>query len=402
MNKGEKRGSELIEELEEMRRHMAELDAREKGLVDRIQKLEGLEHAKADPEAIYDERMEVLERFAKGVAHNFNNILVGVLGYAQIIEMQSKDPETVEMVGKIVESAMRAKELVNRLNLSVRASKESNPRRVDVLNSLVEEAAHRTEAAVKEDGSSPGIEIVARLEDVPPVKGTPEELRMILDSLLGNAVEATTSGGRIEVSTASAQNQVELKVKDRGIGMDEETRERIFEPFFTTKKDVGSGLSLSIVHQLITGWGGSVEVETSPGGGSTFSLLIPLWEDAELEEVGGRVIVIDDDAAVLEVVKIALEPRVVEAVDNGETGLARFEEGKYDVALIDLAIPGIPGDEIARRMKEIDPTVRTVLITGLIPEDGDARLSPFDFQLQKPFRVAEIRNLVEKAVTSRA
>ena len=71
------------------------------------------------------------------------------------------------------------------------------------------------------------------------------------------------------------------------------------------------------------------------------------------------------------------------------------------MTLIDLRLLGIPGDEIARRMKEIDPSLKTVLITGLIPEDGDARLSPFDFQLQKLFRVAEIRNLVEKAVARR-
>ena len=144
-----------------------------------------------------------------------------------------------------------------------------------------------------------------------------------------------------------------------------------------------------------------MEVETALGAGSTFTILIPLWEESRVDDVGGKIIVVDDDAAVLEVVKVALEPRVVEAVNNGETALARFEEGKYDVALIDLAIPGIPGDEIARRMKEIDPSIRTVLIAGLIPDGRDARLSAFDFQLQKPFRVGEIRDLVEKAVKSR-
>ena len=209
------------------------------------------ERRRIDREIIRLERLHALEEMAKGFAHNFNNILVGVLGYAQIIEMQSQEPQTVENARRLVENALRAKDLVRRLNLSVRSRGDNPPRRVDSLNAIVEEAVAAARLRWKDEAEAQGIsiEVTVRLKDIPAVRAAPMELHQVLVHLIFNAVDAMPDGGKIDISTRAAGERVALQVQDTGIGMDEETQKQIFEPFFTTRQDVGSGLGLSVAYR---------------------------------------------------------------------------------------------------------------------------------------------------------
>ena len=367
------------------------------------------ERKQAEREAIRLERLHAFEEMAQGVSHNFNNMMVGVLGYAQIIEMQSQDPQAAEHARKITQSAMRAKELVHRLNLSVGRGGLQAPHRVDCLEAAVNEAVAATRPRWKDETESRGIavEVITRLDRVPAVRATQVELHEILIHLIFNAVDAMPDGGEIDIGIQDAGAFVALTVKDSGIGMDAETQRRIFEPFFTTKQDVGSGLGLSMAYRTVTGWGGRIEVDSASGRGTTFTLLLSVWQGEEKGDAAGdagalgRLLVVDDEDAVLEVLRLALQAYDVETAAGGEDAVGRFHPGQYDAALIDLGIPGIPGDEVARRIKAIDPRVVTVLITGWDLLDDDPKLLPFDFYISKPFRVADIQSLVKEALASR-
>ncbi len=370
------------------------------------------ERKQTEQEIIRLERLHALEDMARGVAHNFNNILVGVLGYAQLIEMQSQDPQDVENAREIVESALRAKDLVQRLNLSVGRGGESPPHRLDSVNEIVQEAIETTRPKWRDEVEARGIsiEVDADLGDVPAIGGIQVGLHHIMVHLITNAVDAMPEGGKIEISTQGAGEMVMLRVKDGGIGMDEEKQTRIFEPFFTTKQDVGSGLGLSMVYRTVTGWGGRIEVESTPGEGTTFTVLLPVWKEEMADEeetvaagVGrrGRLLVVDDEMTVRQVLLKGLTEHTLDTVSTGEEVFDRFEKERYDVALIDLGIPGMPGDEVARQIKQIDPRVVTVLISGWDLTAGDPRLEAFDFYVHKPFSLVEIQETVARAMARR-
>lgn len=385
------------------------LRTREKALQERVRGLEaqGTAQTRSDQEIIRLERQHALEEMAQGVAHNFNNVLVGVLGYAQIIEMQSDDLRAVENAGKIVENAMRARDLVQKLNMSVREAGELPLHRITTLHTIVKEAIKATQSQWKDNAESRGIviSIAEDLETVPPIKGNPLELHHVLVHLITNAVDAMPTGGEIAISTRVTNGKVAICVSDQGLGMDEETRKRIFEPFFTTKQDVGSGLGLSMAYRAVTTWGGDIDVISALDEGSTFTVCLPVWEEndppppeSEVEIKHARLLIIDDEDAVQEILKETLSEYDLSLFPDAEQALDAFKVGAYDVALIDLRLPGITGDALARQIRKADPDLVTVLMTGWEVLETDDRLELFDFFIQKPFRLSEIKEVVQKAL----
>ena len=363
------------------------------------------ERKQTERELIRLERLHALEEMARGVAHNFNNILVGVLGYAQLIEMQSRDQGAVDNARQIVESALRAKDLVQRLNLSVGRSSENPPEQVDSIGEVVLEAIETSRPKWQDEMQAQGVSVavVSSVGEVPPVKANPVGLHHILVNLISNAVDAMPKGGRIDVTTEAKGDWVHLKITDTGSGMSEDVQRRIFEPFFTTRQDVGSGLGLAMAYRTVTEWGGDIEVASQPGKGTTFTLVLPLWEVEPVAGEGeegerGRILVVDDEWTVRQVLQRALKGFRLDILSRGGDALSRFEPGVYSIALIDLGIPGVPGNELASSIKESDPGVVTVLITGWEVPPGDPRLQHFDYHIRKPFGLVEIRELVERAL----
>jgi signal transduction histidine kinase/CheY-like chemotaxis protein len=411
----------MPEAAEELRRHLAEADTREKALLERIADLEAQSAAAhgdltkrqgSDLEVVRLERLEALGDMARGVAHNFNNILVGVLGYAQLIEIQSEDPQVVENAREIVASALRAKELVRRMNLSVGRVGDTPVQPVDDLNGIVQDAIEATRPKWVDEAVSKGISVDIRthLGEIPSVTGHTVGLHQILVHLITNAVDAMPEGGTVVISTEVSGERVTIEVEDTGVGMDEQRRQRIFEPFFTTKHDVGSGLGLSMVYRTVLAWEGQIEVDSALNEGSTFRIRLPTWvgeAPAETEQqVGpsvesGNVLVVDDETTIHLVLKQALKRHTVSLYTNGAAVLEGFQKDQYDVALIDLGLPGMPGDEVAKQIKERDSKLVAVLLTGWDLPAGDPRLSAFDLQVNKPFRIAEIQKTVDRALEMR-
>ena len=356
----------------------------------------------AEDEMVRLERLRALGEMARGVAHNFNNILVGVLGYAQLIQMRSHDPEITQYATSVVESAMRARDLVHRLNQAVRGEVDGDIKAVHI-NEVVREAVEASRPRWEDESQAKGITInlVSDLDEVPPIRATQSGLYDILINLLLNAVDSLTEGGSITIRTRSVGERVELTVSDTGIGMEEKMRSRVFEPFFTTKMNVGTGLGLSTVYGTVTRYGGQIDIASSPGKGTTFTLLFPIW--MELEDTEGkapqRILIVEDKEVVADVLSNLLSKNSeVDTILDGTEALKTFAPGRYDVALIDLGLPGTPGDQVARKMKNLDPSIATILITGWELSDEDPRLSAFDFRLKKPFNeLKKVEDAVAKA-----
>ena len=299
---------------------------------------------------------------------------------------------------------------MQRLNLAVRSGSEKvAPVQV---GSVIERAVEAARPRWKDEAESQGIsiEVVTRLEETPPITANRTRLHDILINLIFNSVDAMSEGGTIFVEARDTDEMVELEVRDTGAGMDEETRRRVFEPFFTTKASVGTGLGLSGAYNTVIQWGGTIEVHSAPGEGTAVTMRFPAAEEVKDErperESGvvkavseGRILIVDDDEIVVAFLDDLLSiEHVVETVGSGREALDCFAPGRFEVALIDLGMPGMPGDQVARAMKEADGAIVTVLVTGWELEADDPRMVPFDFLLLKPFTFKAVEETVGQAL----
>ena len=366
-----------------------------------------------EQELVRLERLRALGEMSAGVSHNLNNILTGILGPAEFLRASSDDPDILTHVETIRASAERAAALVSRLHRAVRREEQGAPEPVDV-NSVVLDAVEATRPRWEDEAQAAGItvEVLPDLGDVPRILGTRSGLHDILANLFFNAVDAMPEGGSITIDTRATGDSVTLTVCDTGVGMDREVRRRVFEPFFTTKAEVGTGLGLSTTYNTVSRWGGSLDVESTPGKGSSFTIQLPAWRErperqgTEAEDgpvARGRIVIVEDQEVVCELLSSFLSHgHTVETFLDGPSALERFEPGAYDVALIDLGMPGMAGDQVARKMKEADPALVAVLVTGWEIEESDPRSSPFDLRLQKPFtRLADLEAVVAQALDIR-
>ncbi len=373
---------------------------------------EAQDHAR---EWVRMERVRAIGEMAEGIAHNFNNMLTAILGHAELTKLHNLDPIVEEEIDLVISATLRANELVKRLRGSARREDLSHLYPV-ILNEIVEQAVEGTRPRWKDHSEAEGIAIRVdmQLEEVPAIGGTESETFDMLTNLLLNAVDAMPDGGSITIVTRPTDDGVQLIIRDTGIGLHEETKRRIFEPLFTTKSSVGSGLGLTTVQDTLNRWGGRISVRSSPGQGAEFEIFLPMWKEPTVTEdrpeppgeidrsARGRVLVVDDEPAVCQIISsfLSKDHEVATFLDPREAQ-AQFEPGCWDVAVIDLGMPGVPGDELARTLKQIDPHLVTVLSTGWGITADDPRLREFDWRLEKPFRKAEVEDVIFQALEGR-
>jgi len=341
------------------------------------------------------ERLHALGEMSAGVSHNLNNILTGILAPAQLIGVLTDDAEIHAEAECIISCAERARDLVHRLHQSTRGSDEHDLQAVDV-NDTVQEAIRAARPRWKDEPEASGraIELATSIEPVPSILGARSGLFDAIINLVFNAVDAMPEGGTLTVSTATVDSNVEVAISDTGTGMDEATVKRVFEPFFTTKMGIGTGLGLSTVYGTLTSWRGDVRVESVPGVGTTFTLVMPVASGVASagptllpeSSASGSILVVDDDLAVRRVLQQWLQARhEVDVCATAEDALEKFRVSEHDVAVIDLGMPGMPGNELARSLRDADPSLATVLVTGWELAPDDARLEAFDLYMRKPF-----------------
>ncbi len=231
------------------------------------------EKSRLQGQLIHADRLATIGQLAAGVAHELNEPLGSILGFAQLAKKCRDLPEQAERdMEKIVTASLYAREVIKKLMVFGR---QMPPRKSQVnLNQVIEEGLYFLEGrCVKE-----GIQVVRKLApDLPEITADPAQLNQILVNLVVNAVQAMPGGGTLMVSTRVNESSVMLIVEDTGAGMSKDVLEKIFLPFFTTKEvDEGTGLGLAVVHGIVTAHGGSIDVESQPGHGTRFEVRLPL------------------------------------------------------------------------------------------------------------------------------
>jgi two-component system NtrC family sensor kinase len=289
--KGKKRGSIEVVYMEkkqnidegpflEEERHLINTMARELALIIE-RKHSQLEEQKLQSQLRHADRLATIGQLASGVAHELNEPLGNILGFAQLAEKYPALPEqTRHDIKKIEKASLHAREIVKKLLIF---SRQMPTRKEKAnINDLIKEGLYFLESrCIKE-----GIKLDYSLsQNLPEIVIDPSQLRQVVVNLVVNAIQAMPQGGKLNVQTQDSDHHISIIIKDTGIGMSQEVLKQIFLPFFTTK-DVGegTGLGLSVVHGIVSSHGGSIKVYSTVGIGSTFEIQLPLGERPNQED----------------------------------------------------------------------------------------------------------------------
>ena len=358
-----------------------------------------------------NQKLEILGMLAGGVAHEFNNLLLGITGSVEMLRIVMKENgEAGKYLDMIERSGERAVELTS--HLLAYARKGNYSPRVLSLNWAVLEDVPILKAAFPSS-----VEFRLDLaEDIPHVLADPTQLKQMVMSLSLNAGEAMPDGGVLSIRTRKEDGpRAVLEIADTGCGMDEKTLSRIFDPFFSTKF-IGRGMGLAAVRGIVEIHDGEISVRSKPGAGTTFTIVFPaaqelsvdseILEDPQGDNVG-TILVADDEDDVREVVSAMLRSfgyRVIEARDGVEA-VDLFRERHREIALVllDLMMPRMTGDRAFEEMKRICPWVRVLLASGYDENERIREIVAEGFQgfLQKPFRRRELGQKVEEILGAR-
>ncbi len=359
------------------------------------------------------QKMEAIGRLAGGVAHDFNNLLQAMTTAVYALRLRCPDAATAQATAELDRYIQRGADLTRQLLLSSRrALPQMQP--CDI-NQVVRRAEGLLRRLLPEN-----ISVHTQLAQGEVwVDGDPAQVEQVLMNLAVNARDAMAEGGRLGLRTGQVgEGEVFIDVEDSGIGIPPELRERIFEPFFTTKdQGSGTGLGLAVVHGIVTQHGGRVEVESEPGHGSRFRVVLPRrqpgWEDRPAAEEaartpqrggGERVLVVEDEDGAREGLAeiLALLGYQTTAVASAEQALTLPEGPPFQALLTDLMLPGVTGGRLAKTLMVRWPGLGVILMSGY-PEDERVRHEmPSGVRfLQKPFDIDTLARALRATLDAR-
>lgn len=380
------------------------------------------------------QKMESLGMLATGIAHDFNNILMVILGYTELALMNLPEEHPLKpFLGEIFQAGNRAKHLVDGILGFARGTPQD---KIQVsLSVLVKENIKFLKQLIPSN-----IDLVSKVEipagENDTVLASPTEFQQVLMNLVVNAVQAMEDRGTIAISLKRCLAEdgmpsgletrkgpyMKLCVSDTGCGIDPSIVHRIFDPCFTTKPPgTGTGMGLTIVYNAVKNMGGVINVESKPGKGTTFKIFLPVLdkeagevhEEAEKEklktDVGTpavhrrflRVLVVDDDEALLKMLKIELETEKfhVTAFSSAVEALKNFTETpfSFDVAIVDYRMPEMTGLELARQFLSIRPDFPVVMMTGYLDErlTKEANTLGVRSVMTKPISLGELVSVLQ-------
>jgi PAS domain S-box-containing protein len=361
------------------------------GVLMEITKLKKAEEARRELEAQLRQaqKLEAIGTLAGGIAHDFNNILAAISGYCELALYQT-DPQNklAQYLEEILVAGDRAKSLVSQI---LTFSRKSDQEIQSVNVALVAKEALKLLRSTLPPSIEMEIDVDAQAG---LVSADPTQVHQIFMNLCTNAAHAMKEKGgalrvgvrHVEVSESDLLEErdmqpgpyLEIVAADNGQGMSQATLDRVFDPYFTTKAPgEGTGLGLAVVHGIIKSMGGSINVQSELGEGSTFRILIPVAEQEEESVVkrafmaphgDERVLVVDDEPTITELLKVQLGKfgYKVTAFDSGDKAWAHFENNpdKTDAVITDMLMRGMQGDELLERIKCQRPAVPVIVYTG--------------------------------------
>lgn len=364
-------------------------------------------------------RMEMLGRMAMGIAHDFNNLLTTVLGHAELLNADLSrlggDRDAGQHIDTLQGAAQDGAALVRKIQQYIRNEKLELAEPVE-LDVLVEEVLTLTRPYWHNEPRRQGISIQVRtdLRPVPPILGTPTELREVFVNLVLNAVQAMPAGGTLSLSVQRRDTRaVVVEVEDTGVGMTARVARRIFEPLYTTKGSNGTGMGLTMTQGIVQEHNGRIEVDSEPGRGTLFRLHFPFAavepaaiasrkppEKTKTNTRGAvRILVVDDEPMVRAVTSklLRLKGHTVEEVEGGPQALSLMDVAEpFDLIITDLSMPEMSGRELAAAIRERQPDLPIMLLTG----DTDAQAEGADVSavVKKPFQLDALEATIQEVL----
>ncbi len=416
-------GNLLIEIVARMERSLAQAhkETRLREQADRAK-------AEAEIRSLEAKQLETIGRLAAGVAHDFNNNLTAIIGCAELLrEDCSTDASKRELVDDILKSSRRAAELTGQLLAYARKAK------IELVPTDIHQLLEAAVALLRRS-IDPRVQVIAQLQaENSVVLADATLLENALLNLLVNARDAMPNGGQLTLATTtynvaegtpeaarglSVGTHILIEVLDTGQGIGQEHLPKVFEPFFTTKPvGKGTGLGLSAVYGTIKTLSGSIEVESEPGCGTAFRIMLPcvaanlvsLKVETAFPVTGsGQILLVDDDVAVRKTAVLTLQSLGYEVTmaSDGTVALEllRASPGRFDLVLLDLRMPKLSGEATFDELRKLAPTLPVLVWSGYGDEQAVAamlRKGAVGF-IQKPYRIPELSRLVEQAIHRKA
>ena len=371
------------------------------------------------------QKMEVIGRLAGGVAHDFNNMLSVILGYVDLAKLRLvRQHPVLKDIAEIEKAALRSRDITTQL-LAFSRKQIVEPKVID-LDELI---GHSQKAMIRLIGEDIRLEVI-RPSKLWPVKTDPSHMEQILMNLAVNARDAMPGGGKLIIQTENIEldksdytshavtapgKYVRLTVSDNGTGIDKETINYIFEPFFTTKEaGKGTGLGLATVYGIVKQNDGFINVYSEPGKGTSFTIYLPRAQgekDPPVEQViepgpsgTGCILLTEDDATVLRIAQKMLKSigyTVIPASSPEEAiSLCQDSQLHIDLVLTDIIMPGMNGDELVKRIRQIRPGMKALYMSGYAYDVIASRgiLKDGVMFIQKPFTMKTIGEKVAQAM----
>jgi len=361
---------------------------------------------------LQSEKMASVGQLVSGVAHELNNPLTGVTGFAQLLLNRDLDEQTRHDVQTIYSEAERAAKIVQNL-LSFARRRKAQKGLVN-LNTLLERVLELRSYDLRVKNIDLELDLDPHL---PLTMSDPDQIQQVLFNILTNAEHAMLNAhgkGKLKVRSRADKGYVHLSFTDDGVGIPPENLRRVFDPFFTTKEGgQGTGLGLTISYGIIDDHGGRIRVESRPGKGATFVVELPIGQGPELPAaesekeiaaatISRRILVVDDEENILALLRdvLAADGHRVDTARNGEEALAFLVEHGYDLLITDIKMPGMGGQALYQRVKQMDSELarNTVFITGdTVSAETRTFLHKVDnVCLAKPFKIREIRETLNR------
>lgn len=372
------------------------------------------------------QKMEAVGRLAGGVAHDFNNLLTVIEGYGDMLIGQTEDGSMMQRgIQQILAAGKRAEALTRQLLTFSR--KQVLQTKIINLNALIAETEKMLRRLIGED-----VELISNLtNELQDIKADPGQMEQVIMNLVINARDAMPEGGRITIKTTMKHitleesktfneikpgHYIQLDISDTGCGIDPQNLTKIFEPFFTTKEHgKGTGLGLSTVFGIVKQSNGDIQVETEPGKGTTFSIILPcVTQEVYLEEKEASekinlegsetILVVEDEDQVRLLIRKTLQNKgyTVHEADNGNEAVEIFEKyaGDIDLILTDVVMPGMGGRKVADTVLLSNPDKKIVYMSGYTDEAivRHGVLDPGVNFLQKPFSSDELLQKVREVL----
>ncbi|HZV33068.1 MAG TPA: ATP-binding protein [Verrucomicrobiae bacterium] len=367
---------------------------------------------------IQSEKLSGIGEFVAGVAHELNNPLTSVMGFSELLQQSDLPEQQRRYLDVIFKSAKRCQKIVQSL-LSF-ARRHAPERKVVCVNEIVESAIEILQYQMR----TSNIEVVTQLDPhLPATELDPHQMQQVFLNIINNArqaMEGRPVAGRLRVSSEAVENYVRIIFQDNGPGIPPENLKRIFNPFFTTKEvGKGTGLGLSLCYGIISEHGGTITPYSTYGEGATFVVELPITHqlpqvaekkaapsanDNAEEGLGKRVLVVDDEDLILQMVREILTRNgyKVDIAHDGESALRRLTQYHYDLALCDWKMPGLSGQQIYERLHASNPEMskRIIFITGdVVNEKVQEFLRARNkVCLSKPFTLVEFRSAIDQVL----